>query len=224
MDEISSTEFKVLKCLRKLTTNTGKVNVSTEEIARMTSLSQQTASRAIISLSKEGLISRVPESRKQTLSITATGLSYLKQQLAELSLILGNINAISFTGTVESGLGEGKYYISRKNYIVQFQQKLGFIPYLGTLNVRLSEGQEANALILKDSSGIYIEGFKTEDRTFGPVKAFRVELNGTECALIMPERTVHVNTVELISPHFLREKLSLEDGQKVDIKVDLLSK
>ncbi|MCL4343172.1 MAG: DUF120 domain-containing protein [Candidatus Thermoplasmatota archaeon] len=224
MEEISSTEYKVLKCLRRLTTRSGKVNISTEEVAKMTSLSQQTASRAIIALSRQGLISRIPERRRQTVSLTTEGLNYLKGQLAELSLILGNIDSITVHGTVESGLGEGKYYISRKNYIIQFQQKLGYIPFLGTLNIRLSDGQEANALLLKDSSGITIEGFRTEDRTFGPVKAFRAKINGVECALIMPERTVHINTVEVISQEYLRDALDLKDGQNVEITVNLVSK
>ena len=42
-------------------------------------------------------------------------------------------------GEVSSGLGEGRYYISRKSYIIQFQEKLGFIPFLGTLNIRVSQ-------------------------------------------------------------------------------------
>ena len=42
--------------------------------------------------------------------------------------------------------------------------------------------------------------------------------------MIMPERTVHINTVEVISPEYLRDALTLKDGQNVEITVSLASK
>ena len=42
-------------------------------------------------------------------------------------------------GRVVGGLGQGQYYISRKGYRHQFIQKLGFVPFPGTLNIKLDE-------------------------------------------------------------------------------------
>ncbi|MCL4314379.1 MAG: DUF120 domain-containing protein [Candidatus Thermoplasmatota archaeon] len=222
-DELNNTEFKILKCIRRVSKGTGAINLSTEEIAGMAGVSQQSASRTVISLSRMGYITRVPEHRRQNIALTPKGISYLKEQLADLTSLMGVLEFLEISGFVESGLGEGKYYVSRKNYIIQFQQKLGFIPFLGTLNVRLKQNQEANELILRNSPGIYIEGFKTEERTFGPVKAFRSSINGVEGAVIMPERTVHINTIEIISREYLREKLKLKDGDEITVKVLLKS-
>lgn len=222
-DELNQTEFKILKCLRRVSAGTGSINLSTEEIASMAGVSQQSASRTVIALSRMGYITRVPEHRRQNIALTPKGISYLKDELADLSSLIGGFDSLEIVGFVESGLGEGKYYVSRKNYIIQFQQKLGFIPYLGTLNVRLKQNQEANELILRNSPGIFIEGFRTDERTFGPVKAFRSTINGIDGAVIMPERTVHINTIEIISEKYLREALFLRDEDEVTVKVFLKS-
>ena len=34
--------------------------------------------------------------------------------------------AVRFTGTVQSGLGEGRYYLSQPGYVVQFAERLGY--------------------------------------------------------------------------------------------------
>ena len=52
---------------------------------------------------------------------------YLERTKAELDV----------TGVLFSGLGEGAYYIMIKGYRKQFQSKLGFDPFPGTLNLRL---------------------------------------------------------------------------------------
>ncbi|EQD28896.1 Riboflavin kinase, CTP-dependent, archaeal domain protein, partial [mine drainage metagenome] len=74
---------------------------------------------------------------------------------------------------------------------------------------------------LRNSPGIRIEGFATDDRTFGPVKAFRATAGGIECAVIMPERTVHSEIVELISKEYLRERLNLADGSRVSVEIQI---
>ena len=46
--------------------------------------------------------------------------------------------SVTLEGTVFTGLGEGAYYISKEAYRKQFTEKLGFEPYPGTLNLKLS--------------------------------------------------------------------------------------
>jgi CTP-dependent riboflavin kinase len=46
--------------------------------------------------------------------------------------------SVTLEGTVFTGLGEGAYYISKETYLKQLTEKLGFEPYLGTLNLKLS--------------------------------------------------------------------------------------
>ena len=214
-------EFEALK---KMKIMFGSVNfgfINTIKLAEMLATSQQSDSRILISLSNEGYITRKTESRKQRIVITEKGIEILRQELNELTSALNPVENIDVQGQVQSGLGEGRYYVSRKYYIVQFQEKLHFLPYLGTLNLRISDSDAEKIALLNNRSGIEIHGFKTEDRTFGGAKAFRCKVNNVDCAVLMPERSVHRDVLELISPYYLREKLSLKDGDEVKVQIYL---
>jgi riboflavin kinase len=101
-------------------------------------------------------------------------------------------------------------------------EKLGFDPYPGTLNLKLKTGLEVQAKRILDAyPGIMIDGFEDGQRTFGPVKSFKTIINNKiEGALLLIKRTHHgENVMEIISPFFLREKLGLKDGDRVNIKI-----
>ena len=61
-------------------------------------------------------------------------------------------------GKVEPGLGKGQYYISREGYQNQFLQNLGFVPFPGTLNIKLDLPFKP-----KEQKAIDIEGFWDEN-------------------------------------------------------------
>ena len=50
-----------------------------------------------------------------------------------------------------SGKAEGRFYPSKRKYAEQFSENLGFLPYPGTLNVKLDErgGDLGDVLCLK---------------------------------------------------------------------------
>src|SRR5208283_5883552 len=61
-----------------------------------------------------------------------------------------HLREIVFKGTVFSGNGEGRKFIDLPWVKRQIQEKLGFTPYAGTLNIRLSrEGLEQKKLLAK---------------------------------------------------------------------------
>ncbi|MCP8316290.1 MAG: DUF120 domain-containing protein, partial [archaeon] len=71
-------------------------------------------------------------------------------------------------GELFSGLEEGAYYVSLENYRRQFIDKLGFDPYIGTLNLKLTSSKDRKLRHeLEHYSGISIDGFKNEHRTYG---------------------------------------------------------
>lgn len=214
--------YSLLKNLKILSGSSNTIMISSGEIGKKMGISQQSASRLILKAVEEGFIKRDLTARRQHLVITERGIGILMQEFSELSTMLGAQETTKITGYVQSGLGEGRYYISRKPYIVQFQEKLGFIPFLGTLNLRIDNKSEVALRKIRSMNGIKIEGFKTEDRTFGGVKAFHSTIEGIKAALIFPERSVYSNIIEVISSEFLREKLGLQDGSSVEIEVKLL--
>lgn len=117
-------------------------------------------------------------------------------------------------------MGEGRYYVSIEGYRRQFKEKLGFDPYPGTLNLKIPREEMYFRSRLDEEEGIKIEGFKTEERTFGDVKAFKCRVKGVEGAVVIPQRTHYPkNVLELIAPVRLREVLSLKDGDWIEVEV-----
>ena len=114
-------------------------------------------------------------------------------------------------GKILSGLGQAQYFLTREGYSRQFVEKLGFIPFPGTLNVLLEEPFPA------EQEAIKIEGFAEEGRTFGECKCYRIRLNGIDAAVVRPERSRYPpELIEVIAPVQLRA-LGLEDGDPVEV-------
>jgi riboflavin kinase len=114
-------------------------------------------------------------------------------------------------GKIASGLGQGQYFISREGYSCQFLERLGFVPFPGTLNVQLEEPFPA------ERQAIRIEGFAEEGKSFGECKCYRIKLNGIDAAVVRPERSHYpAELIEVIAPVKLRA-LGLKDGDSVDV-------
>ena len=133
---------------------------------------------------------------------------------------------LTVTGEVFSGLGEAARYVSMSGYMEQFESKLGFSPYPGTLNLKLLSDNDLKAREnLVTASGIRIDGFSDGKRTFGAAKCFRAKVNEkTIAAVLLIERTSHDESVmEIISPVNLRYELALNDGSKIFMTIDAKS-
>lgn len=198
-----------------------EIEISTSIIARSSGRSQQTISRHLILLEREGLIERRITNKGEVIRITSKG----RQELMEVYTTLKEIfekNAerrFIITGTVFTGLGEGAYYISRSRYAKQIESKLGFRPYPGTLNVKLIS--PPSRAFLNNYEHVFIRGFKSRERTFGPAKCYPVTINdGVDGAIIVPIRTHYdYSVVEVISPVNLRNMFNLRDGSLVTLKL-----
>jgi riboflavin kinase len=194
---------------------------TTAELAKLLKASQQTASRHLIELEKLALIRRVKLGRRESIKITAGGVKQLDNMFVTLkrAFELKKSETI-FEGTVFSGMGEGRYYVSQQGYMKQFAEKLGFEPYPGTLNLRVREEDQEDVRLLEASPFILIEGFTGEDRSFGPVKCFHGKIGDkADGALIFPVRTHYSgDVVEIISIEYLRKLLHLKDGDSVRVR------
>ena len=202
------------------------VHISSIKLAKHIGVSQQSASRYLIELVELGYIERRPAYGGQIISILKAGIETLRKEFAEYNLIFGTLKRIEMKGMLETGLGEGGYYISKKEYMKQFLEKLNWRPFEGTFNLRLNNEQIPKIEAMKSARGILIEGFEKRGRTFGKAWIFKCLLeNGNQtvkdCAIISPKRTHYRRVVEVISPIFLREKLKADDGDMFTIKVDL---
>lgn len=197
----------------------GLVKICTGELARELGISQQSASRKLQELEVEGLIERNATPSGIQVKITQKGIGLLEKQYSILKSIIEKKQQPVLAGTVVSGMGEGKYYIGMDGYRRQIKEKLGFEPYAGTLNLRLSNQQDA--YLIEEAKPTMIDGFYTDSRTYGAIKSFPVLISGSvKGAILRPERTHYgAEIVELIAQPFLRKKLGLKDGDKVRIEV-----
>ncbi|MGQ9468745.1 MAG: DUF120 domain-containing protein [Nitrososphaerales archaeon] len=203
------------------------IKISTVEISKKIGKSQQLASKHLLELENEGYVERFKGYRQYSIKLTEKGLNQLtKLYLALKEAFEAPPSVIEIEGELFSGLGEGAYYVSLENYRRQFIDKLGFDPYLGTLNLKLTSSKDRKLRgELEHYSGISIDGFKDERRTYGRAKCFMAVVNDlAEGAVGIFERSHYDESIlEVISPINLREKLGLRDGDRVKVKVFLES-
>jgi riboflavin kinase len=198
--------------------------ISTEYLAGKLRASQQTASRYLIELDNNGWIKRTVTPEGCLIKITDAGIKELKKLYSNLRFLMEAAYPPSITleGVVFTGLGEGAYYISKERYTKQFIEKLGFEPYPGTLNLKLTTDYDVKTRSeLEAYPAIEIEGFRNENRTFGSVKCYPVTIeNKAKGALILALRSHYdASVIEIIAPVFLRKHLGLKDGHKVKVEV-----
>ncbi len=199
----------------------GPIRISTTELSGRLGCSQQSASRHLVLLEREGLIARRIEPGGSHIRVTAEGRRALEEVDSALRRSLEGLDdeVYEFEGTVFSGMYQGGYYITQAGYRDQILEKLGFDPFPGTLNLRLGEGDLELRRRLDLEPSVHLEGFKAEDRAFGGVRCFPVVVNGeVEGALLVADRTSYdLSVMEVISPVHLRKKFGLEDGDGVKV-------
>ena len=199
------------------------VQITTSSLGKNIKKSQQSASKHILELENGGFIDRLMTGRQLSVKITQKGYS----ELVKLHSVLGSSldsfpSHLKLSGSVISGLGEGAYYMSLNGYTKQFKVKIGYVPFPGTLNIKLNQLQATQIIQqLDDLESVIIDPFSDGKRTYGWVKCFRATLNNSiKCELIRLERTHHNNSIiELISKNNLRKTSKLKTGSKVTIKI-----
>lgn len=214
-------DIEALKQLALLGAMEEPVELASTEFADLLQVSQQTGSRRLIELTDEGLVQREMGVRKQRIRISESGRDLLRAEHMVYQRLFEHPESLTVTGTVETGLGEGRYYLSRPGYESQFEEALGWVPYPGTLNLTLG-GAEANKLrFLKRHPIHVIHGFEAEGRTFGGVTCHPARIGDLDCAAILPNRSHYTQTLEVIAPVCLRDTLPCADGDSIEVDVTL---
>lgn len=191
------------------------VRITTAEIGAEAGMSQQNASRRLKELEGEGYIRRGKD-----------GLMLSGKARDDLSALYSSLRSafeggqLDMNGTIVSGLGEGKFYLSLEGYRRQITQKLGFEAFPGTLNIRLDEADLLQRQELRRMEPVVISGFRDGQRTYGDLFAYRCKVGGIECAIIIPLRTHHgQDIIELISASELKKTLMKKDGDRIEVVV-----
>jgi riboflavin kinase len=211
--------LETLKELALLGGLKNRVEISSLELAKQLETSQQTASRYLVELDKKGMIIRELGIKKQLILITNLGEGALQDEHLQYQQIFELTDRVLFKGKVVSGIGEGRYYTEQSGYVEQFKEKLGFVPFPGTLNVEIEYVERNKLRLLKDHRAINIDEFRTRNRTFGGVRCFRAKIDSSDGAIVLPVRSHYSNILEFISKDYLRDNLNLKDGDRVNIEI-----
>ncbi|MGD8301122.1 MAG: CTP-dependent riboflavin kinase [Desulfobacterales bacterium] len=129
---------------------------------------------------------------------------------------------LEISGKIISGAGEGAYFTQIDWVRQQCNEKLGFIPYPGTLNLEVASDKLPIIASLGQKNGIDLI---SPDPKFCNAKAFPVRLDKINGAIIMPEEKVRIhaeNIIEIIAPLNIKATLDVEDG--VSLTIVLLRK
>ena len=222
-DELAALKFIALEGGR-----TGQVKISCSGLAERLDASSQTASRRLQRLDAAGHLDRDVVADGQWVSLTESGAAALHREYAHYRRIFEGTDpsTVELEGTVTSGMGEGRHYISLSGYMEQFTDRLGYEPFPGTLNVDLDEESVRARSAMSSLSGVPIDSWEDDERTFGPATCYAATVThdtdvAAETHIIVPERTHHDETqLEIIAPVKLREELALDDGDTVSVRVE----
>jgi riboflavin kinase, archaea type len=222
---VESTQILTLVELVKLGAGGTPTVVSSFRLAGAFGITQQAASLRLVKLEKAGLIKRAHSGRGLTVRLTDAGLRLASSFYSGLKGALEHPPGhLDFRGTVFTGFGEGGYYVSLRGYAKPFVEALGFQPFPGTLNLRLSnEAMIEQRMSLDHLPGVEVSGFRDRSRTYGPVKCFKALVGERyRGAVLAIERTHYDSSVlEVISPINLRKAIRLKDGDECVVTVYL---
>jgi riboflavin kinase len=128
------------------------------------------------------------------------------------------LKKVELSGKVFSGGGEGEKFLELPWVKQQIKEKLGFIPYNGTLNVRLSEESAKRKKLLEKATTMQVcpaEGYCSG-------KIFQASVGVVECAIVVPEVAGYPgNVLEIIASTNLRKMLHVADGDEITVTVNL---
>jgi len=211
--------------LLKLGAGETYIKAPTIYLSHVFGLSQQSTSRVINKLFDLGYIYKANRNGVIWVKLSDKALEELNQYFNYIDGAKKYPGKFVFEGRVISGLGEGAYYMTRPGYKKQFLKYLGYIPYPGTLNIKLTNPYMIHQNeILRLTRGIKISGFKDRRRTFGDVYIYPAKImDQIDGAVIYAKRSIYgPDIIEVISKHYLRGLLKLKDGDKIKVVVNLL--
>lgn len=201
------------------------VKLSCEALGTSIGASAQTASRRLRDLEAAGLVTRESLGDGQRITVTDDGVSVLRDEYELYRQLFEAPSIVEFVGNATSGMGEGRHYIALAGYMAQFTERLGYEPFPGTLNVELSAPSVRRRTRLDGVPSVPIDGWEDDERTYGPATCYPAVVEGPDgrsvesAHIIEPVRTHHdADHMEIISPVHLRDKLGIDDGNRLLIR------
>ena len=122
-------------------------------------------------------------------------------------------------GKVIQGAQKAAFFTELDWVKMQCREKLGFIPFPGTLNLEI---KTPAVEFLENMADMTWEELVPPDQKFCSSKLLPVSVGEIKGALILPEPDVNIHgrhVIEILAPVKLRDALGLSDGDMVTVKV-----
>jgi len=123
-------------------------------------------------------------------------------------------------GQVTSGAQKAAYFTQLDWLQQQCQEKLGFIPFPGTLNVDVAS--DFHSMITDIQNTQAIELLPPDDKGCSG-RALPVSIGSINCAIIIPEQSINIhdaNILEIMASVSLRDELELNDGDNLTLHIE----
>jgi len=121
-------------------------------------------------------------------------------------------DTLTVTGKIVSGENKGAYFTQLDWVQNQCQEKLGFKPFPGTLNLEIDPGKVPQIEALFDRRGIDLV---PPESASCAGQVYPVNIMGVGGAIVVPAEEVRThgnNIIELIAPTCLKEAMDVDDG------------
>ena len=175
-----------LKHLALLGALDSQEKISCSGLGERLDASTQTASRRLQRLEEGGYLDRDVVGDGQWVEVTERGAQRLQAEYADYRQVFERDTGVTLSGTVTSGMGEGRHYITLEGYMRQFVEKLGYEPFAGTLNIDLTPDSVRKRARLSSFEPVTIEGWESEDRSYGPASCYPTTLEGVQTVNVRP--------------------------------------
>ena len=122
---------------------------------------------------------------------------------------------LTVTGKIVSGDGKGAFFTRLDWVQKQCQEKLGFRPFPGTLNIEVDEKKIPLINELYQINGLTLD---SPDSNSCSGRIYPASIMGVTGAVVAPADDVRVhgnNVIELIAPTSLKDALDVDDGDEI---------
>lgn len=122
-------------------------------------------------------------------------------------------------GKILSGVQKAAQFTQLDWVQEQCMEKLGFIPFPGTVNIEITEGDISTLNALRKEEGIRLI---PPDPQFCESKAFPIAMGHIQGALIIPEENVRVHgraVIEIMAPVKVKDALGVGDGDSLSFRL-----
>ena len=124
---------------------------------------------------------------------------------------------MELSGIIQSGAGKGAFFTQIDWVVNQCENKLGYKPFPGTLNIHVIESDRAKLDALFQHTDFELI---PDDPKFCAARVRKVSVNGIPGAVVLPSEDVRIHStdvIEVVASCALKKTLGLADGDKVKV-------